>query len=61
MPILDRKKYQSIRIGDKITVTILGREKISGEIRIGIQATKEITILREEIYPHLSLIPRESQ
>ncbi len=47
MLVLARRKQQSIVIGDEIVVTIL---EIKGkEIRLGIEAPKEISVLREEL------------
>ena len=47
MLVLSRKKYQSIVIGDGITVTIL---EIRGKtVRLGIEAPKEIPIRRCEL------------
>lgn len=48
MLVLTRKKEQSIIIGDQIELTIL---EIKGDqIRIGINAPKDVTILRKEVY-----------
>lgn len=48
MLVLTRKKDQSILIGDKIEITIL---EIKGDqIRIGIDAPKDVTILRKEVF-----------
>lgn len=47
MLILSRKAGESIKIGSEITVTILG---INGnQVRIGIDAPKDIAVHREEI------------
>ncbi len=47
MLVLTRKPEQSINIGDNIKVTVLG---VDGDtVKIGIEAPKELTILREEI------------
>lgn len=48
MLVLTRKRDQSIMIGDKIEIVVLD---IKGDqIRIGINAPKDITILRKEVY-----------
>ncbi len=48
MLVLTRKKNQSIMIGDKIEITII---EIKGDqIRIGISAPDDVTILRKEVY-----------
>jgi carbon storage regulator len=48
MLILTRKVGESIMIGDEITVTVI--EVKGTQIRLGIQAAKEIPVLREELY-----------
>lgn len=48
MLILNRKPGESIIIDDDIEIKIL--ESSDGRVKIGIDAPKEITILREEIY-----------
>jgi carbon storage regulator len=47
MLILQRSKGQSIYIGDQIKVHFLN--SIDGAIKVGIEAPKEIVILRNEI------------
>lgn len=48
MLILNRKEGESIIIGDNIEIRIL--EIQDGKIKIGIEAPKEVTILRKEVY-----------
>lgn len=51
MLILTRKIGESLMIADNITVTVLG---VKGtQVRIGVNAPKEITVHREEIYKKL--------
>ena len=48
MLILTRKIGESIIIGDNIKITVLGINR--GQIKIGIDAPKEVAVHREEIY-----------
>ena len=48
MLILSRKMGQTIYVGDSVTVTVLGVSR--GQVKIGIEAPKELTVHREEIY-----------
>jgi len=48
MLILSRKSNQSIVIGDDIKITILGGA--GGQVRIGIDAPKDVPVYREEVY-----------
>ncbi|KPA87792.1 MULTISPECIES: carbon storage regulator CsrA [Pseudomonas] len=51
MLILTRKIGESINIGDNITITILG---VSGQqVRVGINAPKDVAVHREEIYQRI--------
>ncbi len=47
MLILTRRVDEKIKIGDNVVVTILGVE--GGNVKIGIDAPREITILRMEV------------
>jgi len=49
MLVLGRKAGQAVRIGDEITVTVLGVRE-DGTVRLGIEAPREIPVHREEIY-----------
>ncbi|ELK47064.1 carbon storage regulator CsrA [Halobacillus sp. ACCC02827] len=48
MLVLNRKEGESLRIGDDIIVTITAVE--GGQVKLGIEAPKDIAIHREEIY-----------
>lgn len=48
MLILNRKIGESIILGDDIELKIL--EVQDGKIKIGIEAPKDVTILRKEVY-----------
>lgn len=48
MLILTRRVAESIHVGDSIRVTVLDVQ--DGQVRLGINAPKEIPVHREEIY-----------
>lgn len=53
MLILTRKIGESLIIGDNVTVTVLG---VKGtQVRIGVNAPKDIVVHREEIYKKLKI------
>lgn len=56
MLILTRKTGEAIIIGDDIIITVLGTKK--GLARIGIEAPKDVSVHREEIYQKI-LIERD--
>ena len=47
MLILTRRIGESLKIGADITVTVMGLK--GTQVRIGIEAPKDVTVLREEI------------
>jgi carbon storage regulator len=48
MLILTRKLGESLRIGDNVTITVLG---VNGnQVRLGIDAPKSIEVHREEVF-----------
>jgi len=51
MLVLTRKKEESIRIGDDITIKIVDID--NRQVKLGIEAPKRIAINREEIYQRI--------
>ncbi|CUU50253.1 carbon storage regulator CsrA [Clostridium beijerinckii] len=51
MLIITRKKGQSVMIGDDIEITVSKLD--DGSVKLGIQAPKDVTILRKELYEEI--------
>ncbi len=58
MLILTRRVGETLMIGDEVTVTVLGVK--GNQIRVGVNAPKDVAVHREEIYERIRKEQEES-
>jgi carbon storage regulator len=51
MLILTRRVGESVMIGDKVTVTVLGVK--GNQVRLGVNAPRDVAVHREEIFERI--------
>lgn len=51
MLILTRRVGETVMIGDEVSVTVLGVK--GNQVRLGVNAPKEVAVHREEIYERI--------
>ncbi len=51
MLILTRRVGETLMVGDEVTVTVLGVK--GNQVRLGVNAPKEVAVHREEIYQRI--------
>ena len=56
--ILTRRPNETLMIGTEITVTVLGVK--GNQVRIGVNAPKNVSVHREEIFERINAEKRES-
>ncbi|ABR73432.1 carbon storage regulator [Actinobacillus succinogenes] len=58
MLILTRKVGETVLIGDDISITVLNIR--GNQVKIGIEAPKDVTVHREEIYERIKLAAEDN-
>jgi len=51
MLILTRRLGESVKIGDEVTITVLGMK--GGQVRLGFTAPPNVAVHREEVYERI--------
>ena len=59
MLILTRRVGETLMVGDEVTVTVLGVK--GNQVRIGVNAPKEIAVHREEVYDRIKAEEAQNQ
>lgn len=59
MLILTRRVGETLMVGDDVTVTVLGVK--GNQVRIGVNAPKDVSVHREEIYQRIQKEKAEAQ
>ncbi len=59
MLILTRRVGETLMIGDEVTVTVLGVK--GNQVRIGVNAPRDVAVHREEIYERIKREQAEAQ
>jgi carbon storage regulator len=59
MLILTRKVNETLMVGDDVSVTVLGIK--GGQIRIGINAPREVGVHRQEVYEKILQERKEAE
>lgn len=59
MLILTRRVGETLMVGDEVTVTVLGVK--GNQVRIGINAPRDVAVHREEIYDRIKAEENQGQ
>jgi len=59
MLILTRRVGETLMVGDDVTVTVLGVK--GNQVRIGVNAPKDVSVHREEIYQRIQKEKEEAK